>query len=173
MQMQEQVIQLLTKVQDLETLVKFLQTNLSDNIRNIWTILAFLVVSTGGALYFSVKTMVNDRVEKELTEIKSNLEKDLQLYINTHPLKQFAWASGNTTVSNDKTITITGLNVSSENLFRVFHILELTNGKGKRLAFTYELLGIGFRATLLDYNTNEGLLVNWKMLWLNTPMADD
>jgi len=160
-------------VQDLETLVKFLQTNLNDNIRSIWTILAFLVVSTGGALYFSVKSMVNDRVEKELTEIKSNLEKDLQMYINDHPFKQFAWASGNTTVANEKSITVTGLNVSSEVLFRVFHILELTNGKGKRLAFTYELLGIGFRATLLDYNASDGGLVNWRMLWLNTSMAND
>jgi hypothetical protein len=171
--MQEQITQLLTKVQDLETLVKFLQTNLSDNIRTFWTILGFLVVSTGGALYFLVKTVVNSRVEKELTDIKCNLEKDLLSYVNTHPFKQFAWASGNATISNDNQLTITGLKISSENLYRVFHIIEVTNGKGRRLGFTYELLGNGLRATLLDFNRDEGINVNWKILWLNMPMIDD
>ena len=79
--MQDQITQLLTKVQDLETLVKFLQTNLSDNIRTFWTILGFLVVSTGGALYFLVKTVVNSRVEEELKVIKKELEEKFQGFI--------------------------------------------------------------------------------------------
>lgn len=169
--MQEQINQLLTKVQDLETLVKFLQTNLSDNIRTFWTILGFLVVSTGGALYFLVKSIVNSRVEKELTEIKKSLEKDLQVHVNALPFSRLEWASGNTVINTDGKVTITGLDIKDINAFKNFHIVEVTTIYGKKLNFDMDIkdniLALSFSAEDMKGIFQHGwAALNWKAIWL-------
>lgn len=81
--MEQQIRELIIKIDDLEKLINVIQQNLNSNIQIFLACLALIVATAGAALVNYVKVTVDKRVEKELNkkieQIKSEIRDEIRL----------------------------------------------------------------------------------------------
>lgn len=159
--MQEQINQLLIRIQDLETMVKLQQTNLNQNITWFWAILTFVVVALAGALVLLARTWVNTRVEKELRKLRSDFESNLKIYINEKFKDQFSSLSAQVYIENEDKVKIT-FPYKLDSSFETFHLLDLTINDEKP-NFSYKIADTGLEITLKEKASG---VIRWSILWL-------
>lgn len=83
--MEQQIKEILGKIDALEKLINVIQQNLNSNIQSFLTCLGLIVATSVLAVVYYVKVTVDKKVERELIEIKEQMKRNLKEYIDKKP----------------------------------------------------------------------------------------
>lgn len=125
--MEEQLKQALLKIDYLEKMINTQQQYLMLS----WAILAVIVGVLAFTMFFLIKSIVNDRVEKELAIIKGQLQNDLEKYIDKKPYMRYQM--GMMTGAYVKTDFSIAIGTINNNSINYPNRLELFTTKGNKV----------------------------------------
>lgn len=190
--MEQQIKEILIKFEYLQKVIDTIQ----QNINLTWTILSVIVGVLAFTMFFLIKSIVNERVEKELTvikntlkielkeevkndlknelikELKNKLENELKDYIKSH--QQFKWATGTSPVNENNEVIISGLSISERSAKDLPVKLEVfTLNEYKKLDYDYQLSEGNLYLKLKNFNLlKDGVSIKWKLAWINDELYD-
>jgi hypothetical protein len=154
-QLGDKVTELSLKLDALKESFQIYQQNINNNISWFYALLGLMAAIIGAAVYFLVKNIVNERVEKEL---------DKRIIRAIQQFPPVLWASGTGSIVENKLI-ITGLKDFSKERLLSLNILKLD---GTSFDYKYKINDNG--TIEVDFNVNGKInlekYAQWTVIWL-------